>query len=172
MENLLFAGFSVVSVFSALLVVTRRNPVYSALFLILCFLSVAGLAVLLDAKFLAGMHILVYAGAIMVLFLFVVLLLNLKPDELGGEYPIVAKGFVFLVCAGLFALFAFTFAVDPEVNPAKPAVRPEDFGTVQRIGKDMFGKYLLPFELVSILIIVAIFGAVVLAKKKPLGERP
>jgi NADH-quinone oxidoreductase subunit J len=163
--DLLFAGFAAVGVVSALLVVTRKNPVYSALFLILCFLAIAGIAVLLHAPFLAGMHVLVYAGAIMVLFLFVILLLNLKPEELGGEYPLLNKAVAGLLSAGLFALLAVTFARDPSVNVRAGPVDKE-FGSVRAVGLKMFDDYLLPFELVSILIMVAIFGAVVLARRK------
>lgn len=166
MGDLVFAGLAAVSVGSALLVVTRKNPVYSALFLILCFISVAGLAVLLDASFLAGMHVLVYAGAIMVLFLFVVLLLNLKPDELGGEHPLLAKGVIFLICAGVFAVMATVFAKDPVVNQSGANIDPHTFGTVRELGTLMFKEYVLPFELVSILIMIAIFGAVVLARRE------
>jgi NADH-quinone oxidoreductase subunit J len=167
MGDLVFAGLAAVSVGSALLVVTRKNPVYSALFLILCFLSVAGLAVLLDASFLAGMHVLVYAGAIMVLFLFVVLLLNLKPEELGGEHSLFAKTIIFLISIGIFTAMAVVFANDPAVNLAPARIDPQDqFGTVQSIGKLMFSEYVLPFELVSVLIMIAIFGAVVLARRE------
>jgi NADH-quinone oxidoreductase subunit J len=164
MHDALFAGLAAVSVGSALLVVTRRNPVYSALFLILCFLAIAGIAVLLHAPFLAGMHVLVYAGAIMVLFLFVILLLNLKPEELGGEYPWLTRAIVALLAMGLFAFLAYAFSHDSDLQAHAPTPSAK-FGSVEEIGGLMFRRFLLPFELVSVLIMTAIFGAVVLARK-------
>ena len=127
--------------------------------------GVAVLYLLLGASFLAAMHVLVYTGAILVLFLFVIMLLNLKPDELGQEYPLPARGAVALLCAGLFAVLAAPALLDASLRTPGKAVGPA-FGSIEAVGRALFGPYALPFELASALILVAIFGGVVLTKKK------
>lgn len=156
---------AIISVISAILVVTRRNPVYSALFLMLSFLSFAVLFIELSAPFLAAMQVMLYLGAIIVLFLFVIMLLNLKKEELGREFGLVTKILVALLCLILFVLIAKPIAYDKFLALAPQAVGTE-FGAPESVGKPLFNKYVLPFELLSILIIVAIIGGVILAKKK------
>ena len=154
------------AVLGGLGVVTRRNPIYAAVSMLVAFLALAVIYLLVHAPFLAAMHVLVYTGAIMVLFLFVIMLLNLRPDELGQEYPLPARGAVALLCAGLFAVLAAPALLDPALRePLKP-VDP-GFGSVQAVGMALFqNPYALSFELASALILVAVFGGVVLAKKK------
>lgn len=153
------------AVLSGVGVVTRRNPVYCAIFMLVAFLSLAVIYLNLQASFLAAMHVLVYTGAILVLFLFVIMLLNLKPDELGKEYPLPTRGAVALLCAGLFGVLAAPALLDPSLRaPQKPPGA--DFGSIETVGRSLFGPYALPFELASALILVAIFGGVVLSKKK------
>lgn len=164
-----FAAAAGVSVVSGVLAVTRRNPVYSAVFLLVCFLAFAVIYLRLGAPFLAAMHVLVYTGAILVLFLFVIMLLNLKPEELGVDYPLPLRGFLVLACAGLFALLAIPLWREkglhvPVRTPIPGGKHP--FGSVSGVGELLFGPYALPFELISVLILVAIFGGVILAKKK------
>jgi NADH-quinone oxidoreductase subunit J len=154
-----------IAVLSGVGVVTRRNPVYGAIAMLVAFLSLAVLYLLLSASFLAAMHVLVYTGAILVLFLFVIMLLNLQPDELGQEYPLRTRGAVALLCAGLFAVLAAPALLDPSLRAAPKPVA-ADFGSIETVGRTLFGPYALPFELASALILVAIFGGVVLAKKK------
>lgn len=161
----LFGACAAISVLGSILVVTRRNPIYSALFLILTFISIAVIFALLKATFLAGLHVLVYTGAIMVLFLFVIMLLSLKPDEFGGEYSFARRLGVVLLCAGLFAVLAFAFSVEPGLERGLQEPDPK-FGTADQVGRSLFDQYILPFELISILITVAILGGVVLAKRK------
>lgn len=163
--DLVFAVSAGVGIGSALLVVTRRNPVYSAVWLLVCFLSFAVVFLRLAAPFLAAMHVLVYTGAILVLFLFVIMLLNLKEEELGAEYSPLAKGVCALLCAALFAAIALPLVKDASLDAEPPPV-PADFGGVESVGMPLFREYAFPFELVSVLIIVAMLGAVVLAKKK------
>ena len=155
-----------ISVASALLMVTRRSPVYSAFWLLVCFLAFAVLFLQLSAPFLAAIHVLVYTGAILVLFLFVIMLLNLQPDELGEEYPAKTRGMYALLCLGLFVFLAGPILRDPLVTQALPAASSADFGSVEQVGRLLFTTYALPFELVSVLIIVAMFGSMILAKKR------
>ncbi len=145
------------------LVVSLRNPVHSAISMLVAFLGLAVLYLKLGAPFLAALHVLVYTGAILVLFLFVIMMLNLKPDELGVEYPLKTRLFIAVLCGGLFAGVALPLLQDRRPFPPQP---PADFGTVGAVGNSLFGEYALPFELISVLIMVAVFGGVLLAKRK------
>ena len=161
----ILAIFGPLSVTSAVLVVTRRNPVYSAVWLLICFLSFAVVFLQLSAAFLAAIHVLVYTGAILVLFLFVIMLLNFRDDELGDEYPLQIKLACALLSFALFGLIAVPVWMDPGLR-ADPGPAAADFGSVQGVAEQLFKTYALPFELVSLLIVVAMFGAMVLAKKR------
>jgi NADH-quinone oxidoreductase subunit J len=148
-------------------VIFNRNPVHCALLLIGVLLAMSGLFVLLNASFLAALQVLVYAGAIMVLFLFVLMLLSIR-----GETPLLtrgaAKGFGIL-----FAILAFVevlwVILSPSHEPSGlsgPGPLPEGFGSPESIGRVLYTEWLFPFEITSILLLVAVVGAVVLAKRK------
>ena len=158
-----FAVAATLTVGAGLLVVTQRNPIYSAISMLACFLGLAVIYLRLAAPFLAAIHVLVYTGAILVLFLFVIMLLNLKPEELGVEYPLKVRGLIAVLCAGLFGLIALPLWQDQRKMPTD---KPEGFGGVEQVGQALFVDYALPFELISVLIMVAVFGGVLLAKKK------
>ena len=160
-----FAAAAGVSVVAGLMMVTRRNPIYSAIMMLVSFLAFAVVYLKLDAPFLAALHVLVYTGAILVLFLFVIMLLNLKPEELGVEYPLPVRVAIGALCLGLFALLVLAMAKDERMRQPFPEAPPH-FGEVEPVGNELFNGYALPFELISILILVAIFGGVILAKKK------
>jgi NADH-quinone oxidoreductase subunit J len=163
--DLVFAVTAGVSIGAGLLVVTQRNPIYSAISLLACFLAFAVIYLKLDAPFLAAMHVLVYTGAILVLFLFVIMLLNLKQEEFGKEYPLRTKAVFAVLCVGLFVLLAVPLSQDP-VALKQPAAPSPSFGSIEDVGSVLFNDYALPFELISVLILAAIFGSVILAKKK------
>ncbi len=160
-----FAIAAGISVGAGIMVVTRRNPVYAALWMLLAFMAFAVIYLKLEAPFLAAMHVLVYTGAILVLFLFVIMLLCLKPEELGQEPPLRARLLSAALCLGLFILLAVPLGQSPEALKALPEAAPGQ-GSVEEVGKALFKTYVLPFELVSVLILAAVIGAVVLAKKK------
>lgn len=166
LETILFYTLSVVSVGSALMMVTRRSPVMSALYLILNFFSLAGLYLTLHAQFIAVIQILVYAGAIMVLFLFVIMLLNLgdekKLTEKISYKKITAAGLSF----GLLMELLYSVGVANSDLPLTHIERATEIGTVEYVGRALFTDFLFPFEITSILLLAAIIGAVVLAKKK------
>jgi NADH-quinone oxidoreductase subunit J len=168
-EIVLFALFSATAVFFSFNVIFRKNAVHSALHLVGVLLSMSGMFVLLNAQFIAAIQILVYAGAIMVLFLFVVMLLNVK-----GETPLLtpgaAKGFGFV-----FALLVFvellwivlSNMLGGEGTPAPTAgAVPKEFGSPAEIGRILYSTWLFPFEVTSVLLLIAVIGAVVLAKRK------
>jgi len=165
--GLLFAMFAGTAIGCALGVILHRNPVHCALLLVGVLLSISGLFVTLNAQFIAALQVIVYAGAIMVLFLFVVMLLNVK-----GETPLLtpgaAKGFGFLFALLLFVELLWT-ALSPRMDPnaLPPAASvPEGFGSPAAIGRVLYTTWLYPFEITSILLLIAVVGAVVLAKRK------
>lgn len=165
-----FYFLSFLTLLSALMVVTTKNPIHSVLYLILTFFAIAGHYVLLNAQFLAIVHLIVYAGAIMVLFLFVIMFLNLNKESeptkglLSKLAASVSAGLLFLV---LVATFKGYF-----VNTSKAA--DSQIGLVSSLGKVLFDEYLLPFEIAAVLFLSAMIGAVVLGKKpieKPLEKK-
>src|SRR5438093_3498309 len=165
MQDILFYIFSALTLGCGLLVVANpfsRNPVTSAMFLVLAIASLAGLFVLLHAFFLAAVQILVYAGAVIVLFLFVIMLLDLKVEE---RRKIKTAGIVLALIAvgGFSAIVIKTLATSgfPAVGGAQPTE-----GSTAALGKLLFTEYLLPFEIVSVLLLVAMGGVILLSKKE------
>jgi NADH-quinone oxidoreductase subunit J len=168
MEYAFFLAFGTLAVLSGLMVIVSKNPVHSTLFLILTLFCVAGIFVLLNAHFLAAIQIMVYAGAIMVLFLFVVMLLNLK--ELKGEFEKLLTLKIMGIGAAAFFLAEVVFLIfkgsSKGISGSVTAEVIAREGNTVLIGKLLFTKYLLPFEATSVLLLVAIIGAVILAKRK------
>jgi NADH-quinone oxidoreductase subunit J len=166
--NLVFLLAGTIALGSALMMVTRRNPVYAAVWLLGTFLSIAVTFLTLHATFLAFIHILVYTGAILVLFLFVIMLLNLKNEEFGEEYPLPVRLSVGGMCASMFLVLSFPILREPALwqPTTTTAAELDRLGSVEAVGNVMFRSYALQFELVSVLIIVAMFGAMVIAKKR------
>jgi NADH-quinone oxidoreductase subunit J len=161
MIQLLFIFFAALAVGSAINVLIQKHVLYSALSLIVMLTAMSVLFVLLRADFLAVINVIVYAGAIMVLFTFVIMLLNLPADEDGADR---LRWLKFIgVPLGLFFLFLIAATVW-NVEPLRTAQTPM-VGSPQAIGKSLFNDYLLPFEATSLLILIALIGAVVFAKK-------
>jgi NADH-quinone oxidoreductase subunit J len=164
LPDILFYVFAFLTLLCGVLVIANpfsRNPVTSAMFLVLTILSMAGLFVLLHAFFLAAVQILVYAGAVMVLFLFVIMLLDLKEEE---RRKIKSFGLVTgLISVGAIAAIFLKVLVTarPDANAAAPTLE----GDPVPLGKLLFTQYLLPFEVVSVLLLVAMIGVILLSKK-------
>lgn len=168
-DQLLFWVFGAVAVVGSLLVVSQPNPIYSVLALILAFFGLAGLYVVLEAPFVAVVQIIVYAGAIMVLFLFVVMLLNVPREdaaEWDRTHPLYRPGPV-RIGAALAALFAVQLAWAISRIPPSGGVAEQTaaVSSVRDLGRVLFTDYTLAFEVTSILIITAMIGAVILARK-------
>jgi NADH-quinone oxidoreductase subunit J len=160
---ILFYGFSILTVVSASAVIAARSPINSAMSLVAAFFFLAGIYVLLLAHTIAILQVLVYAGAIMVLFLFVIMLLSLgEPGDPGSHVtaPRVVGG---LAAAGLFILLVV--AITRFHSEGAPTSSPR-FGTLQSIGAQLYTQWLLPFEALSLLLLVAMVGAVVVAKSR------
>jgi NADH-quinone oxidoreductase subunit J len=164
-ESVLFYFLGAGAIASSLLMVTRRNPVMSAIFLILNFFCLAGLYLTLHAQFIAVVQIIVYAGAIMVLFLFVIMLLNLGNEDKLRE-KIGWKKIVALCLSVGLALEVLYIIGSQTFFPPAQSSNAVEIGTVESIGKVLFSEFLFPFEVTSLLLIAAIVGAIVLAKKK------
>jgi NADH-quinone oxidoreductase subunit J len=166
-EMALFYVFAAISVLASLLVIAQRNPIYSVLLLIASFGALSGLYVLLDAPFVAVIQIIVYAGAIMVLFLFVVMLLNAPHEETEYDeqtHPLMRPGpkrFGTLLAAVLIVelVWALTKRGESGVSPGDALI------SVNTIGQLLFTEYAFAFEVTSVLILVAMVGAVVLARR-------
>ncbi|MEI8085759.1 MAG: NADH-quinone oxidoreductase subunit J [Paludibacter sp.] len=158
----LFFFLSTVALISAVMVLLSKKPIHGVLYLTLTFFTLAGHYILLNAQFLAVVHIIVYAGAIMVLFLFTVMLLNLNIE---GEFAkstlmkfvaAITGGMLFLVLIGTLKSFDVATVGNPELT---------QIGLVKNLGKTLYSEYLMPFELSSILFLSAMVGAVMLGKK-------
>jgi len=164
LEQILFYIFALGGIVSALLVVTRRNPIVAAIYIIVNFFCLAGIYLTLHAQFIAVVQILVYAGAIMVLFVFVIMLLNLGDERSlrdGFSWKkVVAGGFGFGVLMELVYIFMI-----PRGTQTIEMTRATEIGTVEAIGRVLFTRFLFPFEVTSLLLTAAIVGAIVLAKK-------
>ena len=171
LTNLLFYLFAAIAILCAMMTVSRRNPVSSALWLIGAFFSLAAIYTLLGAYFIGIIQILVYAGAIMVLFLFVIMLLNLgneyEPDFRGTVWKVVAGG-TSLVMIALLARMTTTEAaiVGAGSGPELLAQQVAERGVVGVIGIPMFTEFMVPLQVTGILLLVAVVGAVALAKRR------
>lgn len=168
MIGLLFWAFALLAVFSGLMVVTRRNPVHGALYLVLCMLCLGGIFLLLEAPLLAMLQVIVYAGAVMVLILFVIMVLNLERER--DELPDHALQKLFGVVLGVLGMMLLVNVVAPgALRGVRGEFTPErlqSVGHVRALAEVLFGKYLLPFEVISVLLLAALIGAVVLAKRR------
>ncbi len=168
MEAYLFYIVATIAVIAGVYLIFEKNPVFSALYLIQTMVCIAVLYILLEAQFIAAVQIIVYAGAIMVLFLFVIMLLNVSASEESKNalpfqrIPAIVMGIVLLVSIGLI------------LNSKLPQGKPGEYtsayvntiGNTKLIGNLLFTDYLLPFEITSILLFVAAIGAIMLAKRK------
>jgi NADH-quinone oxidoreductase subunit J len=162
--QILFWFLSVVALFSALMVVGSKNPVYSVLWLIVTFFSISGHYILLNAQFLAIVNIIVYAGAIMVLFLFVIMLMNLNQEiEPRKNRWLKLAG---AISGGCLLLVLVAALRNTEIKKEFAEVNSGDIGLIQNLGKELFTNYIVPFEVSSILFLSAMVGAVVIGKKE------
>jgi NADH-quinone oxidoreductase subunit J len=172
METVIFFLFAALAIVSAIVVVTHRSPIYATLSLVLTLFSMAVLFVLLGAPFIGALQILVYAGAIVVLFLFVIMLLNVQTEEhahvdRGAQLWVAILGAV--VFLGMFWLAFWRTGL--RLGGPAPAPLTEDLVSLKGLAYALFNDYLLPFEIVGLLLLVAVIGATV-AARRPGSEAP
>jgi len=167
LEIILFILFASISAVSSVLVITRRNAVISALFLILNFASLAGLYLLLNAQFIAVAQVIIYAGAIMVLFLFVIMLLRPENEKKFMEANPAVKTFAMVIAGLIFIQLVYLiFFSNPSSGTNGEIASSIQAGTIEQIGRQLYTNYVLPFEAAGFLLLAATIGALVLAKKK------
>ncbi len=165
-QALVFLFLAFISIASAILMITRANPVKSAIFLIVNFLSLSILYLTLGAQFIAIIQVLVYAGAIMVLFVFVIMLLNLQGEKRLSDKFDFRRLVAFLLVLFVFAEIALGLGRSMGGRFLKQAGNAVEIGKIEFIGERLFTNYILPFEITSLILISAIVGAIVLAKRK------
>lgn len=159
----LFGILSFLAIMFALMVVFTRNPVNSVLYLVLTFFCIAGHYLLMNAQFLAVVHIVVYAGAIMVLFLFVIMLMNLNQDT-EPQKTMISK--IIAGCIGGILLFVLVGTLKGAEQMNLQQYGSSQIGLVKNLGKVLFGEFLFPFEIASVLLLAAMVGAIMLGKKE------
>lgn len=172
-QELVFYAFSLVMIFAATMVITSRNPVYSVLYLVLTFFSAAAIWMLLEAEFLSIVLIVVYVGAVMVLFLFVVMMLdiNLVPFKEGFiRYLPVAILVAVVMAAELLVVIWSKGRFGTDAFPV-PTPNPEGYSNTRALGELLYTNYLLPFEVAGVILLVAIISAVALTLRKRSGSK-
>jgi NADH-quinone oxidoreductase subunit J len=165
---ILFCVLAAITLSTAFLTVFSRNPIHSAIYLVICFFSVAGHYLLLNAQFLAIVHIIVYSGAIMILFLFTIMLMNLNKENEVHKPRITRLGAIVsfcLVCLILIAIF-----INSKPIAGDYIATGEDYQSIKVLGKILLNEYMVPFEFASILLLVAMIGTVLLSKKEKLEK--
>ena len=160
----MFYGLGAVIVAATALAITRRNLMHAIVYLVLSFIGTAMLFYLLGAPFLAVLEVVIYAGAIMVLFLFVIMLLNIRQPEADPKIPFIGQKLAGIILAGFTGLILIYGVTKAALTTGKEMA--PGLGNTESIARSLFTDYLLPFEVTSVLLLVAIVGAVVLAKSK------
>ena len=165
---ILFCVLAAITLSTAFLTVFSRNPIHSAIYLVICFFSVAGHYLLLNAQFLAIVQIIVYSGAIMILFLFTIMLMNLNKENEVHKPRITRLGAIVsfcLVCLILIAIF-----INSKPIAGDYIATGEDYQSIKVLGRILLNEYMVPFEFASILLLVAMIGTVLLSKKEKLEK--
>jgi NADH-quinone oxidoreductase subunit J len=166
LETILFIIFGLAAIFTAIMMITRQSPISSAIYLIVNFFTVSGIYLLLKAQFIAIIQVLVYMGAIMVLFLFVIMLLNLKDEGKLTENITYTKITAVLFSIAFLGIISLTLYFGFEKKYTELNLNAENIGKAEFLGKELFTTYSFPVIITGILLTAAIIGAVVLAKKK------
>ncbi|MFV5697218.1 NADH-quinone oxidoreductase subunit J [Flavobacterium sp. ZT3R17] len=166
--QIIFCVLSIITLATAFLTIFSRNPIHSAIYLVICFFSVAGHYLLLNAQFLAIVHIIVYSGAIMILFLFTIMLMNLNEQKEVHRPRITRLGAIVSFCLICIVLILIFINSKPIVG--EYVATGEDFQSIKVLGRILLNEYMVPFEFASILLLVAMIGTVLLSKKEKLQK--
>ncbi len=165
---ILFCVLAAVTLATAFLTIFTKNPIHSAIYLVICFFTIAGHYLLLNSQFLALVHIIVYSGAIMILFLFTIMLMNLNKENEVHKPRVTRWAAVILFCLMCLVLIAIFINSKPIVG--EYITTGEDYQSIQVLGKVLLNEYMVPFEYASILLLVAMIGTVLLSKKEKTGK--
>lgn len=161
---ILFYILSAITLGTAFLTIYSKNPIHSAIYLVICFFSIAGHYLLFNAQFLAVVHIIVYSGAIMVLFLFTIMLMNLNKENEVHKPRITRLGAVVVIC--LMCLIFIAIFINSKTIVGDYDSNGEDFQSIKKLGQVLLNEFMVPFEYASVLLLVAMIGAVLLSKKE------
>ena len=165
---IIFCVLSAITLSTAFLTIFSKNPIHSAIYLVICFFSIAGHYLLLNAQFLAMVHVIVYSGAIMILFLFTIMLMNLNEQNEVHRPRITRLGAIVsfcLICVVLILIF-----INSKPIVGEYVTTGEDYQSIKVLGKILLNEYMVPFEFASILLLVAMIGTVLLSKKEKLQK--
>ena len=165
---IIFCVLSAITLATAFLTIFSKNPIHSAIYLVICFFSIAGHYLLLNSQFLAIVHIIVYSGAIMILFLFTIMLMNLNEEREVHRPRITRLGAIVSFCLICLVLIAIFINSKPIVG--EYVTTGEDYQSIKVLGKILLNEYMVPFEFASILLLVAMIGTVLLSKKEKLQK--
>lgn len=163
MLTTIFYILSAITLGSALMTILSRNPIHSAIWLVVCFFSIAGHYAMFNAQFLAMVHLIVYSGAIMILMLFTVMMMNFNKERQIQKKKIVVFAGVVSLCLIGYVLLAALLKAQPTIQ--EYYVSGEDYQSIKVLGKVLMEDYVIPFEMAAVLLLVSMIGAVLLSKK-------
>src|SRR5690606_19857268 len=165
MLTTIFYILSAITLGSALMTILSRNPIHSAIWLVVCFFSIAGHYAMFNAQFLAMVHLIVYSGAIMILMLFTVMMMNFNEEHKIKKKNIVVLAAVISLCLIGYVVLASLLKAQPIIESGDYFVSGEDYQSIKVLGKVLLEDYVIPFEMAAILLLVSMIGAVLLSKK-------
>ncbi|MGO4904834.1 NADH-quinone oxidoreductase subunit J family protein [Flavobacterium sp. W20_MBD1_R3] len=165
---IIFCVLAAITLATAFLTIFSKNPIHSAIYLVVCFFSIAGHYLLLNSQFLAIVHVIVYSGAIMILFLFTIMLMNLNEEKEVHKPRITRLGAIVSFCLICLILIAIFINSKPIVG--EYVTTGEDYQSIKVLGKVLLNEYMVPFEFASVLLLVAMIGTVLLSKKEKLQK--
>ncbi|WP_395044908.1 NADH-quinone oxidoreductase subunit J [Flavobacterium sp.] len=161
---IIFYILSAITLSTAFLTIYSKNPIHSAIYLVLCFFSIAAHYLLFNAQFLAIVHIIVYSGAIMILFLFTIMLMNLNKEDEVHKPRITRLGAIVVFC--LLSIVLIAVFINSKTIIGEYDTTGEDYQSIKKLGKVLLNEYMVPFEYASILLLVAMIGTVLISKKE------
>jgi NADH-quinone oxidoreductase subunit J len=162
--QIIFYILATITLSTAFLTIYSKNPIHSAIYLVICFFSIAGHYLLFNAQFLAVVHIIVYSGAIMILFLFTIMLMNLNKEDEVHKPRITRFGAVVVFC--LLSIVMIALFINSKTIMGEYDLTGEDYQSIKKLGKVLLNEYMVPFEFASVLLLVAMIGTVLLSKKE------
>ncbi len=167
--QIIFYILVAITLSTAFLTIYSKNPIHSAIYLVICFFSIAGHYLLLNAQFLAMVHIIVYSGAIMILFLFTIMLMNLNKEDEVHKPRITRLGAIVVFC--ILSVVMIAVFINSKTIMGEYDLTGEDYQSIKKLGKVLLNEYMVPFEFASVLLLVAMIGAVLLSKKENTTKR-
>lgn len=167
--QIVFYILAAITLSTAFLTIYSKNPIHSAIYLVICFFSIAGHYLLFNAQFLAVVHIIVYSGAIMILFLFTIMLMNLNKEDEVHKPRITRLGAITVFC--LMSVVMIAIFINSKTIMGEYDMTGEDYQSIKKLGNVLLNQYMVPFEFASVLLLVAMIGTVLLSKKENTAKK-